>query len=119
MGLTKAKAEIGINEANLREVEFLVDTGSFYTFLPPAMAKELGIAFPVITEVITADSRKSRVPVGVAYMKLLDREAGIILGTMDVPRPLLGASALEVLGFKVNPVTEKLEHTRPFGPAAL
>jgi predicted aspartyl protease len=38
---------------------------------------------------------------------------------MDVPMPLLGASALESLGLKVDPVEEVLEHSRPFGPAAL
>jgi len=38
---------------------------------------------------------------------------------MDVPMPLLGATALEILGLKVNPVEETLEPSRPFGPAAL
>jgi predicted aspartyl protease len=38
---------------------------------------------------------------------------------MNVPIPLLGVIALEVLGLKVNPVDETLEHSRPFGPMAL
>ena len=38
---------------------------------------------------------------------------------MTVPMPLLGASALEILGFKVNSTEETLEYSRPFGPAAL
>jgi len=59
------------------------------------------------------------VPVGVAYLRLEGREGGVILAGMDVPMPLLGATALEILGLKVNPVEEKLEPSRPFGPAAL
>ncbi|MBI4198735.1 MAG: hypothetical protein HY533_06465, partial [Chloroflexi bacterium] len=77
------------------------------------------IALPVTSRVITADSRTIEVPLGVAYLRLQDREGGIIVGALEVPMPLLGASALEALGFTVGPVSETLEHSRPFGPAAL
>ena len=118
-GLVKATGHIGLSREALQDVEFLVDTGSFYTFLPPALAANLGITLPVTSRVITADSSTVEIQVGVAYLRLMDREGGIIVGSMDVPMPLLGASAMEVLGLKVNPVEETLEHTRPFGPAAL
>jgi hypothetical protein len=38
---------------------------------------------------------------------------------MDVVEPLLGVTALEALGLKVNPVAETLEYARPYGPAVL
>ncbi len=119
MGFVKVAANIGISRDNLQEIEFLVDTGSFYTLLPPDLAESTGIDFPVTTRVVMADSREAEVRVGVAYLRLNDREGGIIVATMNVPMPLLGASALEILGLKVDPVAEVLEHTRPFGPAAL
>ena len=119
MGLVKVTGHIGLREEGLREVEFLVDSGSFYSFVPPELAAELGIGFPATSRVVVADGRFVDTALGVAYLRLLDREGGIILGSMDVPMPLLGAGALEVLGFKVDPVTETLEHSRPFGPAAL
>ena len=119
MGLVEVKAHIGLREDALREVEFMVDTGSFYTFLPPEVAESLGITLPVNTRVVIADRRTIEVPLGVAYLRIKDREGGVIVGSLDVPMPLLGASALEDLGFKVNPVDETLEHARPFGPAAL
>ena len=119
MGLVKATAEIGLRPDNLREVEFLVDTGSLYTFLPPALAAELGIEVTVASRVVLADNRTVEVPVGVAFLRLGDREGGIIVALMDTPMPLLGATALEILGLKVNPVEETLEYARPFGPAAL
>ena len=92
---------------------------SHYSFLEGAShpeellerAAELGIGFPATSRVVVADGRFVDTALGVAYLRLLDREGGIILGSMDVPMPLLGASALEVLGFKVDPVTETLEHS--------
>ena len=119
MGLVKAKGRVGIEESNLREVKFLVDTGSFYTFLTPDLAVVTGISFPVTSRVTLADSRTVEVQVGVAFLQLEGREGGVIVATMDVHMPLLGVSALEALGLKVDPVTETLEHSRPFGPTAL
>ena len=105
--------------SDLRNVEFLVDTGSFYTVLPASLAEEAGITFPVTSRVTLADSRTVEVGVGVAFLRLEDREGGVIVASMDVPMPLLGVSALEALGFKVDPVTQTLEATRPFGPSVL
>ncbi len=119
MGLVIVTGEIGLRGNGLQEVEFLVDTGSFYTFLPPTLATTLGITFPIGSSVVLADSRRVDVPVGVAYLRLADREGGVIVASMEVPMPLLGASALESLGLKVDPVAETLEHSRSFGPAAL
>ena len=119
MGLVKVVADIGINRDGLQEIEFLVDTRSFYTFLPAALAESMGIDFPVTSRVVLADSREAEVRVGVAYLRLEDREGGIMVATMNVPMPLLGASALEILGLKVDLVSEVLEHSRPFGPSAL
>ena len=79
----------------------------------------MGIDFPVTSRVVLADSRETEVRGGVAYLRLEDREGGIMVAAMNVPMPLLGASALEVLGLKVDPVSEVLEHSRPFGPSAL
>ena len=119
MGVVKAKTPIGANPEDLHEVEFLVDTGSLYTFLTPELASNLGIDLPLTSTVILADQRTKEVPMGVACLRLEGREGGVILAAMDVPMALLGATALEILGLKVNPVEETLELSRPFGPAAL
>jgi len=34
---------------------------------------------------------------------------------MDSPEPLLGVMVLEGLGIRVDPVTGKLEYSRPYG----
>ncbi len=119
MGLTKVTAGMGLDGDNLREMEFLVDTGSCHTFLPPDLAQAMGISLPVRTEVVLADSSRATVSLGVAYLRVMDREGGVLVGAMDLPMPLLGASALEALGLKVDPAREVLEPSRPFGPAVL
>ncbi|MCS7206794.1 MAG: hypothetical protein NZ951_02530 [Dehalococcoidia bacterium] len=119
MGLVKARGWIGRDREHLHEMEFLVDTGSFYTLLPPHRAAALGIALPLTGPVVLADRRTVSIPLDMAYLRLQEREAAIPVGVSEVPMPLLGVTALEALGLAVDPVSGRLEPTRPFGPAAL
>jgi len=114
MGTVRVTARIGKDRGQTREVEFLVDTGAFYTILSPALCRELDIALPPTQRVVTADSRAVDMPLGLAYIEINGRGAGIPVGSLKVPMPLLGVSALEALGFKVNPVDGSMEPTRPF-----
>jgi predicted aspartyl protease len=84
-----------------------------------ALAAELGISLTVTSRVVLADHRTVEVLVGVAFLRIGDREGGIIVALMDTPMPLIGATVLEIRGLKVNPVEETLEHARPFGATAL
>jgi predicted aspartyl protease len=119
MGYVRTTALIGKNAADLRQVRFLVDSGSFYTILSPDLASDLGIVTTLTGPVVLADSRVVEIPQGLAYLRINAREGGIQVGVLDVPEPLLGVSALEALGFKINPVLGTLEETRAFGPAVL
>lgn len=71
------------------------------------------------TELILADRRKAKATLSNAYFKLLDREGVFKVAIMDVVEPLLGVTAFEGLGVKIDPVTEKLEHSRPYSLALL
>jgi predicted aspartyl protease len=64
-----------------------------------------------------ANRRIIEVDTSLAYIKILDREGVLQVLIMDVPEPLLGISTLEVLGVKVNPITEELEYSRSYGLA--
>jgi len=119
MGYVNVDALIGPREEDLHSVNFLVDTGSFFTLLPPALAEQLGLRAFLNAPLVLADSREVTVGQGLAYLQLMGRNSGIPIGIMDVPVPLLGVSALEVLGLKVNPRAGTLEYDRPFGAAAL
>jgi len=114
MGSVKVTARIGRSREETREVELMVDTGAFYTILPPSLCRQLGLSLPLRERVVTADNRTLEISLGSAHIELNGRDAGILVGSLDVPAPLLGVSALEALGFKVHPVDGTLEVTRPF-----
>ena len=84
-------------------VNVMVDTGATLSVLPASMLERLGIkrtgrrrfqgfGGPIIREV------------GIAGMSYADEVAGVtvVFGNEDDP-PILGVTALEVLGFSVNP----------------
>ena len=120
MGFVRAKGLIGSSKEKAREIEFLVDSGSFYTVVPPELAKDLDLATTTYSATaILADRREVNMPLALAYLQLLQREGVVMMGIMDVPVPLLGVSALETLGLKINPMEESLEYSRPFGPIPL
>jgi clan AA aspartic protease len=116
MGFVKVTASIGASREDLQEVEFLVDTGSFYTVLPPPLASNLGISASSFTAQATlADKRTVQFPVALAYLSLMDRETVVLAGIFDVPIPLLGVRDLEGLGLIVDPIKGTLEAFLPFG----
>jgi clan AA aspartic protease len=119
MGYVQVLAGLGTAEDNTTEITFLVDTGSFYTIVPQELADTAGIQATVATRARTADNRSIPMATGMAYMKLLGREAAVPVGILDVPMPLLGVTALESLGLKVNHVNQTVELDRPFGPGLL
>ena len=115
MGMVHVTGELGAEPARLTPIRFLVDAGAMYSFVSPEMAEELGVEFTASTTIVTADGTRSQVPLAFAYMKVMDRESTIILGAVNVPEPLLGATSLQILGLKVDPVNETLELSRPYG----
>jgi clan AA aspartic protease len=119
MGYVRVKIFLGVDEDNAREIEFLADTGAFYTTISPKMAKEMGIEPMKRTKVMLADRRDIEVDVSLAYIKVLNREGVFQVVIMGVPEPLLGVSTLEGLGLKVDPTTGKLEYSRPYGLAII
>jgi clan AA aspartic protease len=114
MGIVMVTARIGASAGLVREVEFLVDRGAFYTVIPPGLLDDLGIEVRHRERVVTTDNRMLAIDLGSAHVEIEDRSAAILVGRMDVPAPLLGVSALEAFGFKVNPVDGTLEPARPF-----
>lgn len=93
------------SNSDLREsVSVMVDTGAMLSVLPASMLERLGIkrtgrrrfqgfGGPIIREV------------GIAGMSYADEVAGVtvVFGDEDDP-PILGVTALGVLGFTVDPV---------------
>lgn len=114
MGLVHVKGLIGRAAGEVEEIEFLVDTGSFYTAIDSATRDRLRLPSGIPTQVMLADGRIVPAELTAAHLKLNGREGGIPVEISDVPLPLLGSSALKALGMKVNPVTQELEIVWPF-----
>lgn len=114
MGIVKIKGLIGRSREHLVEVEFLVDTGGFFTAISPQLRERLALPSGIWERTQLADSSIVDLEVTVAHLRLNGREGAIQIEVMDVPEPLLGVNALEALGMKDNPVTGELEIIWPF-----
>lgn len=113
MGSVRVSARLEARDGKSAERTFLVDTGSFYTVIDENLREELQLPPGYAAQVQVADGRVIDTKIVLARLRLLDREGVVPIEVSTVPVPLLGVSALEALGFKVNPVTRELEHERP------
>src|SRR5271157_1326544 len=111
MGLFEVKVKLANLAAPMRteELSLLVDTGATLSWIPRHLLEKLGLG--------TA----SRLPFTLADGRILERDITSVLLTIDgrkAPVPVafgepgeeavLGATALEGLGFMVDPVAKKL-----------
>ena len=109
MGATYAEISLAGPSASDR-LRCLVDTGATFTKIPLALGRRLGLKVVREVEVELADGR-----VVTRLLALADAEMeGVrspILVTLaeDSDLPLIGVTTLEILGFKVDPVAERLE----------
>lgn len=109
MGMMYVAAELGPSKQRLAPVRFLVDTGSFYTIIPPELAAELGLILPGSTNIMMADGSRVPAPLGNAFMRIHDRESGTVVASMGVFTPLFGALSMQFLDIKVNMKDETIE----------
>lgn len=117
MGTFKVPISIAnVNGGEARQVEALVDTGATKSRAPESLLYELSIRpydtdvvelgngslekWAVCTAAITYQDKKAECPVWVGPP---------VLVTPSDASVVLGATALEMLGFKVDPVNETLE----------
>ncbi len=97
------------DQSRERELEVVVDTGSTLTKLPGDLLRELQIEPQFSVPAVTSDNRTMTRAVDQAWLSL-DGRAGIVpVAYGDRGEPvLLGATTLDILGFMVDPIEEKL-----------
>ena len=96
------------------ELTSLVDTGATFTKVPRSVAEEVGM------------KARRRVLVQLSTGELIERELGNLEIEIEDVRDIapvtiaadgeptvIGYTTLEILGFKINPVTRRLEKTHP------
>ena len=116
MGLVRVEGEIGPGKERTATLEFLVDTGSMYTVVSPEIAADLGLEFPLPHTLIMADGTPVDAPLGIAFLRIGDREGGTLVAEMKCIEPLLGTFAMQSLGLTVNPKDEVLEFNGRYPP---
>jgi len=112
MGETKARFEIYGANGKSAELEATVDTAATFTKVPESVAARLGLKAQYETEVELSDGRTIKRGLALAEVEIegVRRPVLVAIGG-EGERTLLGYTTLEILGFKVNPVTGKLEKT--------
>ena len=92
------------------EGEFLADTGTTTSIVPRSRLEEIGIA-PVTSRLVElADGSAVRLDLGIALLGFAgeDSPAAVFFGAEGAD-PLLGTTAMQVAGVKVDPVNHCLE----------
>lgn len=116
MGIVRVNAEIGPNQDRMSPVRFMADTGSFYTIVSPELAAQVGLHFTLPHTVVMADGSRVNGALGLAWLRVGDREGGTVVVTMEVIEPLLGAVSMQALGLTVNMQDEVIEFNGRYPP---
>jgi clan AA aspartic protease len=92
-----------------RAIELIVDTGATLTKLPKDLLNELGIEAQFSVPALTSDNHEVLRPVGLAWISIDGRSGAVPVAFGDRgEQVLLGATTLEILGFVVDPVEQRL-----------
>ncbi len=116
MGITEITVEIANpreRRKKWRKLKAIADTGAIFSLLPRDTLEGLGIT-PYRRETFhLADGREITRQLGDVFLKI-NGKVGTVPAIFGEPTdtPLLGVTALEILGFTVDPRTRRLEPTK-------
>jgi len=114
MGFTYVKVNLSnpVCIEKKREVELLVDTGAVLTAVPRKILEELEIK-PVGKRTLRSFGGQTlEREIGATIINYDKAYAGItVIFAEERDTPVLGATALEALGYQVDPVTKQLKPT--------
>jgi predicted aspartyl protease len=112
LGDTFVRFRVYGSDGRYVELEGVVDTGATFTKIPESVVSALGLEVKYEVEVELADRRMLRrgLTLGELEIENVRRPVLISIGNEE-ERPIIGYTTLELLGFKVNPITRKLEKT--------
>jgi clan AA aspartic protease len=111
MGLFQVNVKLANPTApeNVREISLLVDTGATLSWIPREILQNLKVKPTSRLEFQLADGRVLERDVGAALFTIDGRILVIPVAFAEAgEEPVLGATALEALGFSVDPVEQKL-----------
>jgi predicted aspartyl protease len=94
------------------ELEALVDTSATFTKVSRSLVSRIGVRLKreVLTQVATGEIIKRQTSALDAEIKGVRDTVPVVIGEDHEPT-VIGYTTLEILGFKINPVTGELEPT--------
>ena len=115
MGITEVTVEIANprDQTQWQIVTLVTDTGAIFSVIPKAALEHLGIKSYAEETFFLADGGEIQRPLGDVFVRI-DGKFRTVPTIFGEPgdTPLLGVTALEILGFSVNPRTRKLEPSK-------
>mgnify|MGYP000150215628 CR=1 FL=1 len=114
MGVFKVKVKIkGIDREIEREL--IVDNGSTFTWINKDILLDLGIRPKRRKKFVLITGEKIEREVGEATIEIDGEEATVpVVFAWEHDKEVLGSTALEILGFKVDPIKKKLKKVEAF-----
>ncbi|RZN57155.1 MAG: hypothetical protein DSO09_02220 [Candidatus Methanomethylicota archaeon] len=101
-----------IGEILLKNI--IVDTGASYTVLDKNIVEKIGAwSIPYKIDLELGDGRIVKADVYAVIISLEDRSAVTLALCFENAKNVIGVRTLEDLGLKIDPVSSKLEPTRP------
>src|SRR5919108_3234371 len=115
MGITEVTVEVSNprDQTHWQKLDLIADTGAIFSVIPRSTLDQLGIT-PYAEETFhLADGSEIRRPMGDVFIRI-DGKARTVPTIFGEPTdtPLLGVTALEILGYAIDPRTRKLEPTK-------
>jgi aspartyl protease family protein len=115
MGITEVAVEVSNprDQTQWRKLDLIADIGAIFSVIPKSTLEQLGIT-PYAQETFhLANGSEIRRGLGDVFIRIdgKSRTVPTIFGEPN-DTPLLGVTALEILGFAVDPRTRKLEPTK-------
>lgn len=101
------------DQTRWQKLDLIADTGAIFSVIPRTVLDQLGITSYADEAFYLADGSEIRLPLGDVFVRI-DGKARAVPTIFGEPNdtPLLGVTALGILGFTVNPRTRKLEPTK-------
>lgn len=114
MGMFQVRVRVSNPSDRLRffEEDFWVDTGALYSFIPEGRLNEIGIPPLRTRELILADGRRDRRPLGEAVLTIPQLDESLTCPVIFAPADSLyrlGATALESFAVQADPTTQRLK----------
>ena len=115
MEVTEVAVEVSNprDQTQWRKLDLIADTGAIFSIIPRITLEQLGIISYAEETFHLADGSEIRRQMGDVFIRI-DGKARTVPTIFGEPTdtPLLGVTALEILGYTVDPRTRKLEPTK-------